>query len=90
MLYECAKEALGEQTVIISRPEFIDRFQENGENEEITVCLFKSGIYTSQWPHALKWLSILIHFIFTVFLKSINKFGTADDNRLFYTTICKY
>lgn len=33
MLYECAKEALGEQTVIISRPEFIDRFQENGENE---------------------------------------------------------
>lgn len=33
MFYECAKEALGEQTVIISRPEFIDRFQENGENE---------------------------------------------------------
>ncbi|MGG0776980.1 MULTISPECIES: molybdenum cofactor guanylyltransferase [Bacillus] len=33
MFYEWAKQALGEHTVIISRPEFIDRFQENGENE---------------------------------------------------------
>lgn len=33
MFYEWAKKALGEHTVIISRPEFIDRFQENGENE---------------------------------------------------------
>ncbi|MCY8694814.1 molybdenum cofactor guanylyltransferase [Bacillus inaquosorum] len=33
MFYEWAKRALGEHTVIISRPEFIDRFQENGENE---------------------------------------------------------
>ncbi|QIW79639.1 molybdenum cofactor guanylyltransferase [Bacillus tequilensis] len=33
MLYEWAKKALGEHTVIISRSEFIDRFQENGENE---------------------------------------------------------
>ncbi|MHC5564433.1 molybdenum cofactor guanylyltransferase [Bacillus spizizenii] len=33
MFYEWAKKALGEHTVIISRPEFIDRFQENGEIE---------------------------------------------------------
>ncbi|MEG7334344.1 molybdenum cofactor guanylyltransferase [Bacillus sp. 0102A] len=33
MLYEWAKQALGEHAVIISRSEFIDRFQENGENE---------------------------------------------------------
>ncbi|AEP86402.1 molybdenum cofactor guanylyltransferase [Bacillus spizizenii] len=33
MFYEWAKKALGEHMVIISRPEFIDRFQENGEIE---------------------------------------------------------
>ncbi|MCC8352224.1 molybdenum cofactor guanylyltransferase [Bacillus sp. AF23] len=33
MFYEWAKKSLGEQAVIISRPEFIDRFQENGETE---------------------------------------------------------
>ncbi|MCY7873560.1 molybdenum cofactor guanylyltransferase [Bacillus spizizenii] len=33
MFYEWAKKAFGEHTVIISRPEFIDRFQENGEIE---------------------------------------------------------
>ncbi|MFP7232192.1 molybdenum cofactor guanylyltransferase [Bacillus subtilis] len=33
MFYEWAKMALGEHAVIISRPEFIDRFQENGETE---------------------------------------------------------
>ncbi|KAF1680958.1 MULTISPECIES: molybdenum cofactor guanylyltransferase [Bacillus] len=33
MFYEWAKKALGEHTVIISRSEFINRFQENGESE---------------------------------------------------------
>ncbi|MCY7832688.1 molybdenum cofactor guanylyltransferase [Bacillus spizizenii] len=33
IFYEWAKKAFGEHTVIISRPEFIDRFQENGEIE---------------------------------------------------------
>ncbi|MEC1793210.1 molybdenum cofactor guanylyltransferase [Bacillus vallismortis] len=33
MFYEWTKEALGEHAVIITRPELIGRFQENGENE---------------------------------------------------------